>query len=236
MKSLLQIALFIPIVLASCSSDCVEDSGKNITIGTEVKPFDKIKVDGAFKLVMTQDSSYQVKIKADSAIMKHIKADVSGAELRIRMDNTKYCGTDSIVVYAGIGVLKELELDGAVKLMGEGRIYGDDMVFEFSGTADVTLDLSVRKLETKIDGVANLQLSGQAGIHDLDSKGTVKINAFDFVAGIYDIDMDGTAKVNINVLNELKVNTAGATEIYYRGNPKKVDEKKSGAAKLEKVN
>ncbi|MEJ2880756.1 head GIN domain-containing protein [Pedobacter sp. GR22-6] len=236
MKSLVQIALFIPVMLAGCSSNCVEDSGKNITIGTVVKPFDKIKVEGAFKLVLTQDSSYQIRIQADSAIMKHVRADVSGGELKVQLGDKKYCGTDSIIVYAGIGVLKELDTEGAVKVAGEGRIYADDLKFEFSGTSNVSLDLSVRKLETKIDGVAELKLIGQAGTHDLDSKGTVKINAFDFVAGIYDIDMDGTAKANVNVLNELKVKTSGATEIYYKGNPKKVDEKKSGAAKLEKVN
>jgi len=38
------------------------------------------------------------------------------------------------------------------------------------------------------------------------------------------------------VLNELKVRTDGSSEIYYKGNPKKIDEKKSGATKLEKVN
>jgi hypothetical protein len=38
------------------------------------------------------------------------------------------------------------------------------------------------------------------------------------------------------VLNELTVKTEGASEVYYKGNPKEVNEKKSGAAKLEKVN
>ena len=235
MKKLL-IAALSPAFLLGCTSKCIEDSGNNIQIESVVKPFDKIKVEGAFKLVIRQDSSYAIKIQADSSIMKHVRADVSGSEFRLRLDDSKYCGTDSIVVYAGIGVLKTLDTEGAVKVAGEGRIYADDVKFELSGTSDVDLDLSVRKLETKMDGVGSLTLRGQAGVHDLDTKGTVKINAFDFVTGVYDIDMDGTGKGNINVLNELKVKTAGATEIYYKGNPKKVDEKKSGAAKLEKVN
>jgi len=236
MKKIVQIALLSPLLLTACSSNCVEDSGKHIQIESVVKAFDKIKVEGAFKLVLNQDSSYAIRIEADSAIMKYVRADVSSGELNVKLSDKKYCGSDSITVYAGIGMLKALDTEGAVKVSGAERIYADDLKFEFSGSSEVDLDLSVRKLETKLEGVVNLKLKGQAGTHDLDSKGTVKIDAFDFVTGVYDIDMDGTAKANVNVLNELKINTAGATEIYYKGNPKKVEEKKSGAAKLEKVN
>ncbi|MNY29344.1 hypothetical protein D3C86_1633800 [compost metagenome] len=100
---------------------------------------------------------------------------------------------------------------------------------------DVTMDINAGKLTTKVDGVGKLTLTGQAGVHDLKIKGTAKVDAFDFIVGIYNIDTDGTGKANINVLNELKVKTSGSSEIYYKGNPKKVDEKKSGATKLEKV-
>lgn len=236
MKKTLIIALGLPVLLAGCTSKCIEDSGNKIHMESVVKNFDQIKVDGAIKLVLKQDSSYSIRIEADSNIMKHIIADVSGKELKVKLDGSKYCGSDSIVVYAGIGELKKMTADGAVKVVGDGRIYGKDVDFKFTGTSDVTLDLSVAKLSTKIDGKGLLTLTGQTGIHDLDTKGTVKINAFDFVAGVYDIDVDGIGKANINVLNDLKVRTSGSSEIYYKGNPRKVDEKKSGATRLEKVN
>ncbi|WP_316788003.1 head GIN domain-containing protein [Pedobacter frigoris] len=236
MKKISIIALALPVFAAACTSECIEDSGKNIHIESVVKNFDQIKVEGAIKLVLKQDSTYSIRIEADSNIMKHITADVSGKELKVKLDDSKYCGSDSIVVYAGIGELKKINADGAVKIVGDGRIYGNDVDFKFAGTSDVNLDLSVAKLVTKIDGNGLLTLRGQSGVHDLDTKGTAKVNAFDFVSGVYDIDVDGIGKANINVLNELKVRTSGSSEIYYKGNPKKVDEKKSGATKLEKVN
>lgn len=229
-------AIVVPALLAGCSSECIEDSGKHIYIESTVKNYDKIRVMGAVKLVIKQDSTYSIKIEADSNVMKHVIADVSSNELRVKLEDGKYCGRDSIVVYAGIGELKKLSTDGAVKVQGDGRIYANDVDFQFNGASNITLDLSAAKLTTKIDGVGKFNLTGQAGIHDLNTKGTAQVNAFDFVAGIYNIDVDGTGKANINVLNELKVRTSGSSEIYYKGNPKKVDEKKSGAAKLEKVN
>ena len=236
MRKLIFTALALPALLAGCASECIEDSGNNIYIESTVKNFDEIEVEGAVKLVLKQDSTYSIRIQADSNIMKHITADVSGRTLKVKMKDGKYCGTDSIVVYAGIGELRKVNTDGAVKLVGDGRIYANDVELKFTGTSDVDLDLSVSKLTTKIDGSGVLKLNGQAGIHDIDTKGTAKVEAFGFISGIYDIDIDGIGKANINVLNDLKVKTSGSSEVYYKGNPKKVDEKKSGAAKLEKVN
>lgn len=236
MKNISLIALFIPVLFAGCEKKCIEDSGKSVSRSIIVKNFDKISVDGAIKLILTQDSSYAVGVAADSNIISYVKAEVSGSELKVKLDYDNYCGTESIVVRAGIGELKQLELEGSVKVTGEGRIYANDVNLVFSGASDVSLDLSAAKVTTKVDGVGKIALAGQAGMHDLKINGTAKVDAFNFIVGVYHIETDGTGKANINVLNELKVKTSGSSEIYYKGNPKKVDEKKSGATKLEKVN
>lgn len=236
MRKIIAIVFAIPVLLAGCSSECIQDSGKHIIKDVVVKNFDQIKITGAIKLVVKQDSSYAVKIDADSNIIKMVRADVSSGELRVKLEDGMYCGTDSVVVYAGIGELKKLNTIGAVKVVGDGRIYAADVDLKLEGTSDVALDLSASKLTTTIDGIGKLALTGQTGVHNLTTKGKSSVNAFDFVAGIYDINIDGTGKANINVLNDLKIKTSGSSEVYYKGNPKNVDEKKSGATKLEKVN
>lgn len=236
MKKISLLALFIPVVFTGCENKCIEDAGLEASRTQIVKNFDRIKVEGAIQLVMVQDSSYNIRIDADSNIIAYVKADVSGSELKLKLDDDKYCGTDSVRIRAGIGELRALKLDGAVKAVGEGRIYADDLELSFSGAADVNMNLSARKVSTRVDGVGKIALSGQAGVHELKINGTARVEAFDFIVGVYNIDTDGTGKANINVLNELKVKTSGSSEIYYKGNPKKVEEKKSGATKLEKVN
>jgi hypothetical protein len=236
MKKLLAILLFIPVLMAGCSSKCIEDSGVRIAKGTVVKPFDKIDVSGSIKLILKQDSAYLIKVEADSAIMDRIKVGVSNSKLTLTMKEGSYCGSDSIVIYAGIGELKELKGSGVVTVKSDGVINGKDLVMGFSGSPDVSLNLSVANLETNMDGIGKLNLSGQAGSHKLSTTGSSETLAYGFTAGVYDIKITGTGKAQINVLNELKVKTDGSSEIFYKGNPKKVDEDKSGAAKLEKVN
>jgi hypothetical protein len=236
MKKLLAIILFFPVLLAGCSSGCIEDSGIRIAKATVVKPFDKIAIEGAIKVILKQDSTYAIKIEADSSVMGEIKADVSGSELTLKLKEGSYCGSDSVVVYAGIGELKELSGSGAVNVRTQGVVNGKDLTMNFAGATDVSLDLSVANLTTSMDGVGKLNLSGQAGTHKLTTTGSSETTAYNFITGLYDIHITGSGKASINVLNELKVNTDGSSEVYYKGNPKKVDEKKSGAAKLEKVN
>ncbi|TDQ12080.1 head GIN domain-containing protein [Pedobacter metabolipauper] len=231
------IAFAAPIILlAACTPKCIEDSGNHIEKSQVVKNFDKIEVLGAMKLILVQDSSYSITISADSNLIGYVKADVSSGRLKLKLDEGKYCGTDSIVIRAGIGELKELKTGGAVKVLSKGRIYASDIDLNFAGTFDAVLDLSAGKMTTRLDGVGKLSLSGQAGSHQLITQGTAEVNAFDFISGVYDIEVAGSAKANINVLNELKVKTEGSSEIYYKGNPKNVKENKSGATKLEKVN
>lgn len=236
MKKLQLIVLAIPALLAGCTSKCIEDSGVQITKVVELKSYDKINVSGTIKLILTQDSTFNVKIQADSNVVPLIRSRVSGGELELKLENGKYCGTDSVVIYAGIGELKELETNGMVRVVGDGPIYVKDLNLDLQGSSDVNLDLNASKLTSKIDGIGKLTLTGQTGTHVLKTSGNAKLEAFNFVAGVYDINIDGTGKANINVLNDLKVKTSGASEIYYKGNPKNVSEKKSGAAKLEKVN
>jgi hypothetical protein len=194
-----------------------------------VTPFDEIEIDGPVKLVLRQDSSFKVTVSADSNIVEKIKTSVSGETLKIKLDPMSYCGTDSIVIHAGIGALTE------IKAAGTSKVYSD-LNLELSGTTETNLNIYVGKLTTKSDGAARLTVSGQAGLHKLESKGMLELNAFDFVVAQYDINIEGTGKSNINVLNDLKVKTSGSSSIFYKGNPKNVSDKKSGTSKLEKVN
>ncbi|RZK78586.1 MAG: DUF2807 domain-containing protein [Pedobacter sp.] len=231
------ITLFVSLILlAGCNSKCIEDSGNHVEKNTVVKAFDKIDISGAFKVVLRQDSSYALKIGTDSNLMSAIKIDVSSSELRIKMEEGSYCGSDSIVIQVGIGELKRLKTSGAVSMRTDGHIYANDVELNFSGSSDINLVINAGKLNTSMDGAGKLALTGQAGVHQLSTQGTVTIDAFGFIAGIYNLDITGSAKANINVLNELNVKTEGSSEVYYKGNPKSVKEKKSGAAKLEKVN
>lgn len=235
MKKTALCALALPLLFAACQSKCIEDLGIHSSRESVVKPFDEIKVSGPVKLLLRQDSSFKINIEADSSVISLVKAEVSGHELVLKLDGKKYCGKDSVIITAGIGDLKKMDIKGAVKVYTSSLINVNDLELKSSGAAKLVLEMNAGKLSTKTDGAANINLSGQAGVYQLKSSGVIDVSAFGFVTGVYDLDVEGVGKLKINVLNELKVKTSGSTEIYYKGNPKNVNEKKSGTSKLEKV-
>ncbi|MGY0035516.1 head GIN domain-containing protein [Pedobacter sp. NJ-S-72] len=236
MKKLILFSLALPLLFTACENKCVEDSGLHSTKEITVKPYNEIVVSGPVKLILRQDSSFKVNIQADSNVISLIKAEVNKNGLVIELDPKQYCGKDSIVVSAGIGELKTLEVKGASHIYTSSLINVNDLDIKSSGATTINMDLTAGKLTTTTDGEAHINLTGQAGVHQVKSKGVIQMNAFDFITGIYDLNVEGVGKLNINVLNELKAKTSGATTIYYKGNPKKIDEDKSGVAKEKKVN
>lgn len=228
--------LVLPVLFTACKSKCVEDLGIHATRDYALKPFDEIKVSGPIRLVMRQDSTYKVNVQADSAVIEMVKVEVSGHGLELKLDAKKYCGKDSIIISAGIGDLKKLNADGAGHIYTSSLIHVNDLEMNLSGATMLMLQMNAGRLTTTTDGTASVALLGQAGVHELKSKGAIQLTAFDFVTGVSDLRVEGVAKLKINVLNELKINSTGSADISYKGSPKKLEEKKSGTYKLEKVN
>jgi hypothetical protein len=222
------------LLLSSCRLMCVHGSGNQITENRSVGEFTKIDVSGQFKVVLKQDSTSTLKITGDDNLMKYIKTSVSDGKLKI-YSKKSLCSSGEIVINVGIRDIKDIDASGAVQIASDGKITAQDLHFDVSGATKITMDLNVANLTTEGSGATRISLTGQASTHNVDLTGAGKINALDFVVGNYNIETSGATKCEINVLNSLSVHTSGASTIRYRGNPKTVNNDKSGASSLKKI-
>jgi len=235
MKKTALYLLITPLFFVACRSKCTTDLGIHSSRDFTVKPFDEVTVSGPIRLIMRQDSSFKINVQADSNAIGLVKTTVSGDKLTVKLDGN-YCGKDSVIVNAGIGDLKKLHADGASKVYTASGIFVNTLDVELKGAVKLNMDVSAMKLTTTTNGAAVINMLGQAGTYELNSTGSIRLNAFAFVAGISKLDLNGVSDLKINVLNDLNIKTAGAADIRYKGNPKNIEEKKSGTYKLEKVN
>lgn len=237
-KSILNLILFIAgislILLSSCRLTCVRGSGNQISETRKVGDFTRIDVSGEFKVNLKQDSSSSLTIMADDNLLKYIKTSVNGDKLRI-YTKKNICGSGELVVNVGVRNLNEVDASGAVSVASNGKITTGDLRFNLSGATKVTMDLNAANVSTEGSGATKINLTGQASSHNIDLSGAGKVNAFDFVVGNYNIETSGATKCQINVLNSLTVHTSGASSIQYRGNPKTINNDKSGASSIKKV-
>jgi hypothetical protein len=234
LKILLLAAIASVAVLSSCRFRCKKGSGDMITENRKVAEFSRLDIAGGFKVKLVQDSSQKVTITADDNLMKYIETEVSGDKLTLKTTKN-ICSSGEITVLIGVRHLQELEGSGAVDLSAAGPLNIGDIRFHFSGATKVDLELNAGTVNTEGTGSTEIKFKGQAGIHNVEMTGSGNLDALDFVVGKYSIKTTGAAECKINVLNSLSVNTTGASDIEYRGNPKDVNTKKTGASSVKKI-
>jgi len=236
MKQLSLFLLALSLLFTACNTKCVEDSGIRIERAQQMEAFEKLEIRGPIKVILQQDSSYKVRIAADSNIIEDVKASVGSKTLKLKLDPEKYCGKDSVIVYAGINNLTSIRLENESTLASSTLLHLRDVELILNDNTVVDMELTTGKMTTTVDGTSKITLRGQAGEHNLKSTGALTLDAFDFVTAKISLNTEGVVKANINVLNDLNLETTGTSDVHYKGSPKNINKKKAGTAILEKVN
>jgi hypothetical protein len=236
MKQLSLFLLALSLLFTACNTKCVEDSGIRVERAEQMEAFEKLEIRGPIKVILQQDTSYKVRIAADSNIIEDVKVSVGSKTLKLKLDPEKYCGQDSVIVYAGVLYLTSIRMENNSKLASDALLNFKNVELNLDGNTEVDMELTAGKMTTTVDGTSKITLRGQAGEHNLKSTGALILDAFDFVTAKISLNTEGVNKANINVLNDLNLETTGTSEVYYKGSPKNINKKKAGTAILEKVN
>lgn len=221
-------------ILSSCRLGCVKGSGHQITENHKASDFTRLDISGGFKIDLKQDSSLTVSVTADDNLMKYIHINSEGDKLRI-YSKKNICGSGEIVLNIGVKNLEVIKTSGGISLVTDGKLNTKDLHLELNGASRIDMDLNAANLFTEGSGSTDMTLRGQATSHKIEFAGSGKVKAGDFVVGSYDIETTGASECTINVLKDLNVNTTGAADIKYRGNPTNVNTSKTGAASVTKI-
>jgi hypothetical protein len=224
------------LLLSSCRLNCVKGSGKEGSESRKVTDFTKLDISGNYKVILKQDSSLGIAITADDNLLKYIKTEVNGDKLKISTDNKNICSNGDVVITIGVHNIEAIHASGAIDIKSDGKIVAKNFDFDLSGATKINMDLDAADVSTDGSGVTEVTLRGQASSHHVDLSGGGKIHAFDFIVGNYDIETSGASDCDINVLHELSVNSSGASDIKYKGNPTTINNKKAGISAITKVN
>jgi hypothetical protein len=226
----------LTVAVSSCRFNCVRGSGHPSTETRAVtNSFTKLDISGGYRVVLKQDSSKKITITGDDNLLKYVKTEAEGGTLKI-FSHKNFCQSGEMTINIGVGNLEEIRSSGATELTCDGKLVTKNLEFHLSGATKVDMELNAANVITEGSGVTEMQLRGQATSNHIDISGVAKIHAFDFVVSDYDISTSGASHCEINVLHSLHVSSSGASEIKYKGNPSDVNNDKSGASSLEKVN
>lgn len=203
----------------------------------DVSSFEGIALRTSATVYVTQGNSLSVELEGDVDDLEKIKVVVEGNKLQIKnkKDNWNWGSNSDVKVYITVSTLNYLSVSGSGNIIGNRTFKSDELKVAVSGSGDIEFDVDTDDLIVKISGSGSVELAGNSKNVDVGISGSGKLDAEDMEANTYDISISGSGKCRVNVIEEIESHISGSGSVYYKGDPKRVNNNSSGSGKIRKI-
>jgi len=220
-------ALFI-LTLTVLTSGCifpvrytrVLGSGEIISETRPISGFTAVELNGIGTLIIEQGSKESLEVTAEDNIIKYLKSDVYGRNLRLSVDNlVSIDPTEEIVYHLTVKNLERIELSGLGNIEIEA-LKTPNLDLEISGAGSANIrDLQADSLNLDISGLGNVEIGGSVEDQRIELSGAGNYDAKDLESNKASIEISGTGKAVLWVENELDIVLSGMGNLQYYGSP-----------------
>ncbi|HAS40339.1 MAG TPA: hypothetical protein DCS93_07660 [Microscillaceae bacterium] len=245
MKKILFYAAIIPSILIvlvqpACNPiECFKRTGNIVTEDRQVADFTTIMVNDNIKLLLRNDSSNTVTVKAGSNLIKSVKTEVEGTILKITNENTcnwaRSFKTD-ITVTVGARFIQNLEQFGFNEVKTLDTIEVNDLNILCKNSGDLTLALKGNDITMFTSSSSYVRISGSSNSAFLHTNGQGEILAQSFK--VLDLRV---LHENINTIRVFPINTLDVTfnpentgNVLYYNEPQQITVNGTGSGKVIK--
>lgn len=220
-------ALFV-LTLTVLTSGCifpirstrVLGSGKIISETRPISGFTAVELSGVGTLIIEQGSKESLEVTAEDNIIKYLKSDVYGRNLRLSVDDfVSIDPTEEIIFHLTVKNLERIEISGLGNIEIEAlKTSSLDLEISGAGSANIR-DLQADSLNLDISGLGNVEIGGSVEDQRIDLSGAGNYNADGLKSNEVRIEISGTGKAVLWVENELDVALSGMGNLQYYGSP-----------------
>lgn len=209
-------------------------SGSSDREDRSISGFTELEVSGAFEIVLTQGNSESLTIEADENIMDNIKTRITGNTLEIYTKGT-IRNYRVMRVYITFKQLESIDLSGAVKVTADQSLQFDRLDLDISGACTIEFDMEADRLDLDLSGASKLYLNGYANYMEADCSGSSKLMLSGLKTKRISFESSGASTAEFWVTESLDVESSGASNVRYKGNPATVNVENSGASSVKKM-
>ena len=186
--------------------------------------FNKINYEGYGSIFLEPSDAPAIKIlPSNDFAREHVRTEVRNETLYVWSDlkTTLNNGFDQqgIDVYLYYPELKQLTLNGKIRVDGIHSITTDHFSIDASGDISLRLPVEAKKLTAKFKGEINAALTGKVNHEVIDFKGKGSINTLALNAQSAQITTDGKAEIFLPYIPSIQAIASGLSEIIYQKNP-----------------
>lgn len=208
--------LFISMVLIATS--CTKGPGQQITEYRTVGPFNGIEMNGSGKVIILQDSTFEVKVEAGAHLINYISTKVVNGKLIIKEDKNNIVNFKPVIIYVSAQYIDEVILAGSGDISGN-NLLATDMFVELSGSGAIYLGVDVATMKTELTGSGTLDIIGTTNYHMADLTGSGELNTRTLISDSTEVELTGSGVARVYADQWLFAELSGSGIIYYYGDP-----------------
>jgi hypothetical protein len=184
-----------------------------------VRDFDKLYIEGGYKVILYQTSDPFLKVKAPADnYIDELEVQTDAESLRLSVKRS-YLNLNRMELHIGFSTLKELHVEGGISLSTDGFVSVDDLRLHVEGGAKGDLKLKARTLEVTSNGGVVFDLSGVADRLSVKVAGAGHVNARELTAREVYFRVEGLGFGSVHATDVLDAQIEGMGKITYVGNP-----------------
>lgn len=227
--------LFIATVSTSCMIDGLNSVTGNKNVVTETRDiqehFDSVKVGQGIELYITQDSKTSLVVKADDNLLRLIRTEVKNGVLVIS-SKRNIRRAKSKRVYLSAATINGIKATSGSDVVTENTITADTFSLSTSSGADARVEVNADTVNTSSSSGADLRIKGKANHHTAKASSGASIKAYGLESKNVTVKVSSGANIDIHASESITAKASSGGDIDYRGNPKKVDKKKSSGGSV----
>ena len=240
MKNILIFSMLTSFLLSGCISvydkTKVKGSGTVTIEQRAVTSFDRIIVNGAFTVYLSQGDTESVEVEIDDNLQKYVEVRNEGHRLVLGIkDHVNFVKTTQNNVYITLKNIESFEVSGVCKVKTSGSLDCDHLAIKVSGVANGECELYCNKLNVNLSGVANFELRGETTELNVNQSGVGKFDAMNLTAAKATVVNSGVGSVSVYATQELSMTNSGVGSITYSGDAEIKTLHSSGIGKIKKA-
>lgn len=222
MKRLLA-AIFILMLFFSCKKETT-------SIYSNLASFDKIELNDAFEVYLSESNIFSIEIVGDKNIIDHVNYNVDSGILSI--DNKRKIkwlspGKNGIKLYINSKPLSKVTASEGCNIQTITPITSNEFGIVLTGKANhATLDLDAKTFYywNNFPCGGNLTLTGKSETLKLWNFALMSVNAKNLVSKYAIVENSSTGDCEVNVLNKFEYSIKGKGNIHLYGSPSEIVE------------
>ncbi|CAN5120754.1 head GIN domain-containing protein [soil metagenome] len=221
------------------SGERVNGSGEIASETREVGSFDGISLSGGFKVLVRQNSTARLELKADKNLLALIETKVVEGSKGRTLEISPKRGYNLAATITPVITLDMAQLR-ALSIAGSGDVRVEAMKTasvdaSIAGSGDIHfIDLDSDRLGVKVAGSGDVTATGRADKLDVSVAGSGDVKLRGLTAQEVKVSIAGSGDAEVQAIKTLKVSVSGSGDVGYIGSPE-ISMSVAGSGKVRKI-